>query len=493
MNYEELTYAQADTLLSARFKQKPPVLPEVKDLERRREFDRGEHWQNGAGFIGQLPTGEMAAERILMLKQAFSPEDVMSECLDTHVQNVLGEEPVIAAEKINDADMETLREWIKEKNVIGIMADALRGARRESRRIVRFFIPSGMIDGEGRIAAKDLREALSKIYIRSENIESGGVVQDETDATELALFKYRTEVDKTFVSLCEYAYLSDDKTIWGTKSAHAAKRGEEENEPFLLGGKLPIYELKLRSFVTDSVVQAQKDINLSGTMLTRNNNLAGSRERLAVGVQKPGEYVSKGTDEAGNKIMEFQPTAMQTGAGMFNFLKPEVIRDKEGNVTEFANPNIIFTDPVKIDSFIGTSDHWRKVIYAKFKMLHLLLADSATASGKSRIEVRKEFQASLNESKKAIDDLGVWAIATALNIAAHFIDQPGAYLETEITFDASISTVELTSEEIAQIREDFKAGLIDRETALEMRGFKDVQKILERIPNAPEMFNTSEQ
>lgn len=42
--------------------------------------------------------------------------------------------------------------------------------------------------------------------------------------------------------------------------------------------------------------------------------------------------------------------------------------------------------------------------------------------------------------------------------------------------------IELTPEETAEIRADFQAGLIDLQTALEMRGFKNVQEIIDRMP-----------
>lgn len=490
--YEKITFAEAQTLLSRRFAGRTTVpgaatntatLPALTDIRMRRAFDDGDHWQLGEGFIGALPTGEGADDRTDLLRKAFSPEDVISEVLDTHVENVLGNDPIISIEKSpeEEATLEAIKEWFDKRNNAEVLSTALRSARRESASVLRAFIPSGMMDGEGRIRAKNLEEALSKIWIRAEYIESGGVLVDDATATELGLLSYRMRIDKTDVSLCEYAYLDEQgRTIWGTASAHNDKIGAEIAEPLVLNGALPIYQLNAKALITNSVCQAQKDINLSGTMLTRNNNLAGSRERLAVGVQPPGEWVTTGTDENGNQVQTFQPTEMQTGPATFNFLKPEAIFDDAGKVTEFANPNVIFTDPVPVNTFIETSNHWRSVIYSKAKMRHLLMADNATASGKSRIEARKEFQASLNESKQLVDAAGAWMVGVALNIAAHFIGAPGKFADAEIRFDSQISTIELTPEEISQIREDYKAGIIDLQTALEMRGFKNVQEIIER-------------
>jgi hypothetical protein len=338
-----------------------------------------------------------------------------------------------------------------------------------------------MIDGEGRIQAKDLKEALSKIWIRHEHIDTAGVIVDEATATELGLVSYRMKVDGTDVSFTEYAYLdAQGRTMWGTASAHTADKGSEVAEPCLLNGHLPIYQLEAKSLVTTSVCQAQRAINLSGTMLTRNNNLAGSRERLAIGVQPPGEWTETVGDD-GVVTRTFVPREMATGPATMNFLSAQALFDEEGLVKSLANPNIIFTDPVPIETFVGTSAHWRKVIYAKAKMLHLLMSDDATASGRSRIEARKEFHASLNESKQIADAAGKWMIEVALGIAAHFIGSPGAFVNASAVFESQISTIELTPEEIQQIRDDYEAGIIDLKTVLELRGFKNVDEIMERL------------
>jgi hypothetical protein len=495
--YAQTSYLDAQTRLLRRFIDAGATaypmltpkrtLPLPAEIKARRLFDEGDHWQSGEGFIGQLPTGEAVTERTDLLKKAFSPEDVVSEILDTHVQNVLGDDPIIELESdMADAEtadvLEAVKEWFDKRDGVGILANALRAARRETASILRAFIPSGMIDGNGRIQARDLRDALSKIWIRSEYIEAGGVIVDEATATELGLFLYRMRIGNADVSLCEYAYVNEQgQTIWGTASAHNAGVGAEIAEPFMLNGALPIYQLTTKAIITSSVCQAQRAINLSGTMLTRNNNLAGSRERLAIGVQPPGEWIDRGINDQGQPVREFVPAEMKTGPATMNFLSAMPIHDAEGRVTAFANPNVIFTDPVAIDSFIGTSMHWRSEMYSKAKMRHLLMADDATASGRSRIEARKEFQSSLNESKQVTDPAGKWMIELALNIAAHFIGQPGRFLNTRVNFDSQVSTIELTPEETSQIRENFKIGLIDMQTALEQLNFKNVQEILNRV------------
>lgn len=493
--YEKTTYSNARKLLADRFaadSDKSAALPPLDDIRTRRGFDQDDHWQKGNGFIGQLPEGESAAARTETLKRGFSPEDVISEVLDTHLQNVLGNDPAISIESLDSKEGEELsqelldlldvvKEWFDQRNNTDILADAVRGARRESASVLRAFIPSGMIDGAGKISAKDLKEALSKIWIRHEHIDTAGVLVDEATATELGLVMYRMDIEGTPVSLTEYAYVDEEgMTVWGTASAHTESKGSEVAEPLKLNGHLPIYQLNAKSLITTSVCQAQRAINLSGTMLTRNNNLAGSRERLAIGVMPAGQYEDKIQPDGSNK-KTFVPTEMKTGPGMMNFLSAQAVFDDQGLVKALANPNVIFTDPVPIDTFVGTSAHWRKVIYSKAKMLHLLMSDDATASGRSRIEARKEFQASLNESKQIADAAGKWMIEVALNIAAHFIGSPGAFLNVVAKFDSQISTIELTAEEITQIREDFEAGLIDLRTALELRGFKNVDEIIERM------------
>lgn len=494
--YEKMTYSEANTRLQRRFNKSltsydSKLLPPLTELKARRAFDEGDHWQLGEGFIGQLPTGSESDTRTELLRKAYVPEEVIAEVLDTHVQNVLGNEPIFAFEgDLGDSEytdtLEIVKEWFNKRENGKVLADALRAARRETASVLRAFIPSGMIDGEGRIQAKDLADALSKIWIRYETIDKGGVIVDDASATELGLVLYSMRINEVDTQLCEYSYIGrDEATVWGTASGGSL--GAEEAEPFLMSGLLPIYQINAKALISNSVCQAQRALNLSGTMLTRNNNLAGSRERLAVGVEPPGSWNDVTDADTGQVTKVFTPAEMATGPATFNFLNPTSIFDDAGRVTAFANPNVIFTDPVAIDTFIGTSMHWRTVIYSKAKMRHLLMADNATASGKSRIEARKEFQASLNESKQVIDPAGRWMIEVALHIAAHFMGSPGKYLNTKVTFDAQVSTIELTPEEKAEIRADYQAGMIDLQTALERQGEKNVDQILERqAHNKPE-------
>lgn len=506
--YRNMTYSEANSLLTQRFtayrtgpngaRVKGPY-PTLGEIQARRRFDEGDHWQEGTGFIGQLPTGDGFEDRTEMLKAGFVPEEVVTEVLDTHVQNVLGEEPQISIEPLEnppegattlsqaeiDDTLGILKEWWDERDNTRILAECLRSARRETAGVLRCFIPAGMLDGEGRITARDLKEALSKIWIRAEHIEDGGVLIDETTATRLGLFKYRVKIEKTEINLCEYSFVDlDGLTVWGTASNSRSGKGAEEAEPLMLGGMLPIYEMKAAELISSNVLQAQRAVNLSGTMLTRNNNLAGSRERLALNVQPPGEWRETTDPVSGQVTREFVPGEMKTGPATMNFLQSLPIFDDEGRITGFGNPNVIFTDPVAIETFTGTSAHWREVIYNRAKMRHLLIADNATASGKSRIEARREFQSSLNDSKGIADAAGRWAGTTPLHIAAHFIGAPGRFLGYRIKFDAMVSTIEKTAEELNQIRADYEAGLIDLRTALELAGHKNVDEIIERRKEA---------
>ena len=484
--YAAINYAEAQKLINARLDGN--LLPKRQDIETRRRFDEDDHWQTGKGFIGQLPTGDKAATRTEVLRRGFCPENVIAEVLDTHIENVLGDEPQInlEADGASDAEiadtLETLKEWFESRNNLNVLADALRIALRDKSCVLRVFVPSGMMTGgEQTVTASDLKEALSKIWIRAESVEKGGVIVDEDEATELGLFLYRMRANNTNISLVEYAYLENDLTIWGAKSAHTGGEGEEAADALQLNGHLPITELKTKPLITESVCQMQRALNLSNTMLTRNNNLAGSRERLLINVQPKGEWLEDGKDADGNTKMKFIAEPMETGPGTANFLESLAVRDSNEVQTAFANPNVIFTDPVPIETFVGTRDFWYRNILAKCKQRHILMQDDATASGKSRIEARKEFEASLKKSKMAVDPIGAWMIETALNLAAHFTGTPGAYLDYKVRFDAQVSVSELSAEESAEIRNDYAAGLLDRETAIELQQRKNVAEILERL------------
>jgi hypothetical protein len=488
--YEQITYAEAQRLLQTRLD--GIALPTKQQIEARAKFDNDDHWQDGKGFIGQLPSGDDASDRLALLRAGFCPENVIAEVLDTHIENVLGDEPQISleAEGVSESELESnleiVKEWFDYRNNLEVLSNGLRIALRDKASVPRAFVPSGMMTGSNQtVKAKDLKDALSKIWFRSETLEKGGVIVNEDTATELGLFLYRMRVNQTDISFAEYAYLRDETTIWGNISAHEQQLGQEDPDILQLGGRLPITELKAKPLITESVCQMQRALNLSNTMLTRNNNLAGSRERLLINVQPRGEWVENGTDADGNAKMKFVPEPMATGPGTMNFLQSQAVRDTAGVETAFANPNVIFTDPVPIESFTGTRDFWYRNILAKCKQRHILMQDDATASGRSRIEARKEFEASLQKSKAAVDPVGAWMIEIALNLAAHFMGKPGMFLNYRAKFDAQVSVSELTAEESAEIRNDYAAGLLDKETAITLQQRKNVGEILDRLKKMP--------
>ena len=56
--YSNITHTDAQTRLQQRFKD--GTFPPLDDIKSRRAFDLDDHWQEGGGFIGQLPTGDSA-------------------------------------------------------------------------------------------------------------------------------------------------------------------------------------------------------------------------------------------------------------------------------------------------------------------------------------------------------------------------------------------------------------------------------------------------
>jgi ElaB/YqjD/DUF883 family membrane-anchored ribosome-binding protein len=172
---------------------------------------------------------------------------------------------------------------------------------------------------------------------------------------------------------------------------------------------------------------------------------------------------------------------MKDGAGVNGFVQGTLIRNDAGEVIGVATPNVVITDPVSVQTFIESKDDNRAGILAMADQLHILLSDSATASGFSRQQARAEFQKSLNDIKPNVDALGRWIVEFAIMFAANLTNKVEMMKQFRVDFNSIVDAGVLSPEEKDDNRKAYQAGEISLETLQSRNGVEDTDAELQKI------------
>jgi hypothetical protein len=202
--------------------------------------------------------------------------------------------------------------------------------------------------------------------------------------------------------------------------------------------------------------------------------------------QPPGQWVEQ---ETGNAWIEgtstgtrvFKVGTLPVGPSVTNFIMGAPIVGQSGEVVGMTNPSISYRDPVAIDTFTGTRDNYYAALLGQCQQLHALMSRDATASGESRKQARAEFEASLQQTARALNALGRWLIETTLALGAYLAGQPERYADLRCDFAAALDPGPLTSQEQTEIRNQYKDGMISHETALTALGYDDPDAEIARV------------
>lgn len=478
-------------------------------------FFSNDHWQNGDGWIGEKPSIAVEGIAVVLtelekIRRGFVPVNVIAEVNDRHVGGILGREvnfdfvpeDILRKRRKKERDLpekdalakqtdEDLTSWWNEDRPKDKLKESLAIALNEERALLRFFIPRGLRDENGKIPTQfDIPSALNFLHVDVVYSDKGGVFVDTDTQQKFGLYvkqeQGRTITELSWVEkgITFLRILSDDPDL--VTEAFACD----------LGGRLWMYELQRKALITESVRAIQRSINLDNTMMMRNVNLAGSRERYFLNVARPTETVRiPDASQVSGYREEKRPLAgLPVGAGASVFLDGVLIKTaKEGHTGEIvdrADPNISVTEPVEVTTFVQTYDHLYAAILSQCQQIHVLIGKDATASGRSREQARAEFEGSLRLSKEVVDDAGRWMLEAALRLAAHLCNKTSAYIGLRCDFNSIIETGPISPEERTANRDDMKAKVLSRETVMSRNGTEDVDaekaRIAEDEAEAPE-------
>ncbi len=222
-----------------------------------------------------------------------------------------------------------------------------------------------------------------------------------------------------------------------------------------LGGKLHLFEMDLEKlFISQAIKSLQKALNLDLTMQARNSYTAGMRERHFLNADAPDE--------------------LSIGAGAASYTQGVAVYDKDtGKVTGTANPSLVVIEPVQPDNFIKSEDATYAKILSQAEQRHVLISDSATASGKSRVEARAEFRTSLLNIKAPVDSSIRYVIEFAMAFAAALTGRTNEFEQFRVDANCIISAGVPSAEEKQSNRESYDKGEISLDTLRSLNGVED--------------------
>jgi predicted ester cyclase len=501
--FESLTLKQIEEAINS-------VAPDDAAIEAR-AFYEGDHWQNNAGWIGARPPAESPqfATAMTTIESAFVSENVIKEVADRHKAGVLSREPSWrfvprrplkkdeapnSSEQTRIDELEAaMTEWWDRRKPHQLIGDSLINALLGGRGPMRVFVPSDLRAEDSTIQAEDFTSALDMVYIDTPDPAAAAVLVDVNSRREVAAYQFDRFPTSYFMGVqpagsgekvAELSYLNDDGTT-ALRVINSTGVVEEANPPLALGQHVTQYDLKREPLITDQIRQLQKGLNLVITQMLRNVNLAGSLERVMVNMMPPGEYVDSAGkpyidgQSAGEKV--FKAQTLPVGAGVSAFLRGYEIKDKDGNVTGYANGSINYRDPVPVTTFSDTRSLLYMSILGQVGQLHALIAKDATASGESRKQARSEFESTLADSEGVVNNLGRWLLETVANLAAIVAGTADRYSDLRCEFSVTLDSGPLSSDDRNEIVNEFTKGVFSHETTLTRLDCPDVDAELQKI------------
>lgn len=418
---------------------------------RATDFFVGDHWQLGKGFIGELPpvTVPFAAQITERIRLGFVAENVIQEVVETHTGGILGREPTwgflnqegkIAKgdNSFEDLTGKTLISWWNERKGLRDLQKATKTLVCEGRVVRRLFFPRKLKGTT--ITAADLAEALKSVYFSFHTADVAGVFTDEDTQADIGVFLFEEKDAHGSVrnQAAELSYLDDNGN---TVCKIVRDKGPAtEVPPYPLGGHLLLYELQRTPLITEQVQSNQKALNLAHTMMMRNVNMAGSRERIITNAKPPEDIVGQDVRSTAAKR---KPGTHKVGPGAINYVQGwPLYSDEGGKIVGYTDPNVTIVNPAPVDTFVETASSYRSAIYSQCHQRHVLIVDKADTSGRAREVARREFERSLKETKALVDASGRWQLETSLRLAAYVTSETSKYTNLRADFNCLIDAGE---------------------------------------------------
>jgi hypothetical protein len=473
----------------------------------------GDHWRGGNGWGGPHPDPleRDAARAWAEIARAFTSENVLKEIADRRANGVIGREPmwsyvprfpVNADGEASQADQRLIDEltdfvtpWWDERGVHEDLQHFASTFLVGERAPMRIGVPSGLMQsvtlaggvvGRGVPRLADIPAALDMIYLDALGHEDGTVYAHPDTRQRAGVYLYRVgDQDRAEVSWVDRPSGRTVIRDLGGSSLSAPLIG------LALGGRLPVYEVTHRRFITAQILQIQRALNLALTMLPHNIVTGGFLEMVITGGMMPGHFEPDPSNPSGPGT--WVPHELTRGASMTQWISGQHIGTDAQGRDQYTTPGVHFRPPSPVTPVVEAGDALYERMLRAANQIHVLMSSDGEASGIARQIARAEFVGTLRSPRERVQRAGRWILESVAAWAELLVGDPGRYTNRlRCDFTCMLDEGPLSVEERAQNAAEVEAGTLSDETAMERAGVEDVRAELGRIRESDRgLLNTS--
>ena len=477
-----------------------------KDYRTRQKFIEGDHWQNGAGWVGPLPPiGDATrTDALKLIKKSFTSQNTCREVVERHTDAVAGNDPLWIYTN-DEEDVENLnaqmRQWWKKRKMHKLLQKALFMAKWADRAFLRRVIPPSRITDvlidpltgdiftdndvenldpefvstlEETTVILDLpfAEAVDMIQIELLEPTKGAVVQDTETLREYGLYVYKVgSLEHAEVSYVDEGGLTHLLILIGDKVISDVSLD--------LGGHLFHYEVELSTLITPQVMDLQKMVNKSYTQASINMDWSAFTERIFLNAQWP--YTIE-DDGHGGKIRK--PKKFETGAATTQWVTGIVLKDEGTGKQTISTPEVKWREPSDPTVFDKAKMMAYRGILQEVRQLHALITGEATTTGESRKQALVEFNKSVEPTKNEADLMGLWLIDGQVRFAGA-LSTDGPALGLSLKFNTVVEVGPVDANEIRLWNDVRTAGALSLKTFLSKIRVEDVDAEVRLVVEDP--------
>lgn len=511
-DFETWDYAKASTALTAVASRAAGSDDAFK--ASRAFVDGGDHWQDGAGWVG--PTGTRATRDTVLAKvhEQFTPTDILGEALDRKLNALMKREPAILFERIDGKDSGDGEDARVEQRIAELSAwwdrrsvKLWSRARIATRRMfwaghgtLRLWIPRSQLQqrGDTLVLPTGLTfvQALERIHLSAPPPDAALLYTDPDTQQTCAIIAYErvttNGTETTTEKLVEVWWV--DATGKTQLRVHSDKDGvATQATSFDWGGTVPLAQAEGPLMVTEVVKRQQRRLNFFETLLVRTGEAAGHRERYISNAEPPGIWLKTPpvatqalkVQEFGGEKWYFHDQPLVLGAGIATQLIGVETRDKDGNQS-VQTPSVHVIDPVDPDFVTKSSQHATFVLLRELKQKHIALQNQGEASGEAYEQARTDFVDDCDAARDPVEGMIRDTLAAVVAMAESMTTEDRGFLKTyRPAVYLHVNPGPATPEETRVGAEEVGGGRLSLETHLAKQGVEDVPAEIERIRREP--------
>lgn len=485
--------------------------------------EKGDHWQGGDAW--PVATGLNPAIRAKLLNKVepqFRPVDVISEALDNVANGLLDKEADVTFAPLVPAKPETTEAQQQEQEIAATVAriskwwdrqqfweqarKATRRSRWSTRGATRLWItPAVMVstrDAQGKeskalptnLSADD---ALDAVQVMAPSPDVGFVYTDPDSQEQVGVFFYSTgDATQSAAAVRKHAelwFVDGEDTV--LRVVHESNEAPQEF-PVKMGKRVPIAQMEADLLITETVRRQQKGLNYFETLLMRVVETAGFPERYTINAKPSGVWLREApANEPPIEVQEIDGVKWYLHAAPRE-LGPAVTTDLRGITGSsgttggevIMTPSVTWKDPTDPEYLIKACAHGRKTMLRECKQGHLATDSVAESSGLAYIQARAIFGKDLNATKAPLEGMVRRTIEAAIALADALSGTAPAQsflAKYRCVVNLHVDTGPALPTELAENREQNKAGLLSRRSAMARGGVEDTDAELSALDEDP--------